>query len=177
MKIAHRTVEIMGIAAKWGIAPRSRFPQQGVAAKGQAMNGKVKLEAGVTLGSSDYKEVGNLSKAQYLLYGKAVLRHQEPGEMLKGATIFPVTGEYDLTLAATDSDEQIVKLNGKLVTSGGASSPDRLLRAHHVRSDQEPPRRDRRPDAQGDPRAPARPVGQRQEASTSPSAGSRTSRP
>ncbi len=89
----------------------------------QAMNGKLKLEAGVTLGSADFKEVGNLSKAQYLLYGKAALRHQEAGEMLKNSPVFPVTGEYDLTMAALDSAEQIVKVNGKLVTSPGSGVP------------------------------------------------------
>ena len=83
----------------------------------QAMNGKLKLEGAATLGATDLKEILTLSKANFVLYGKAVMRHQEPDSMLKGSPIYPITGEYDLALAATDSEDQIVKLNGKLVTS------------------------------------------------------------
>ncbi|MGV3620906.1 MAG: flagellar assembly protein T N-terminal domain-containing protein [Archangium sp.] len=81
----------------------------------QAMNKKLKLESAATLGASELKEIGDLSKASYVLYGKAVLRHAQADAMLKGSPVYPVSGEYDLALAATDSDEQIVKLNGKLV--------------------------------------------------------------
>ena len=83
----------------------------------QAMNKKLKLEGAATMGATDLKEIADLTKANYVLYGKAVMRHQETGGMLQGATFYPITGEYDLALAATDSDEQITKLTGKLVTS------------------------------------------------------------
>lgn len=89
----------------------------------QAMNKKLKLEGGATLGATELKEIGDLSKAQYVLYGKAVMRHQEAGEMLKNAVIYPVSGEYDLALAATDSEDQIMKLNGKLITSPQSAMP------------------------------------------------------
>lgn len=88
----------------------------------QAMNRKLKLEGGATLGATDLKEIADLSKANYVLYGKAVMRHAPPqkDEIVptvdaKGNQImFLLSGEYDLALAATDSEEQIVKLNGKL---------------------------------------------------------------
>ncbi len=83
----------------------------------QAMNKKLKLEGAATMGATDLKEIADLTKANYVLYGKAVMRHQETGGMLQGAAFYPITGEYDLALAATDSDEQITKLTGKLVTS------------------------------------------------------------
>ncbi len=83
----------------------------------QAMNKKLKLEGAATMGATDLKEIADLTKANYVLYGKAVMRHQETSGMLKDATFYPITGEYDLALAATDSDEQITKLTGKLVTS------------------------------------------------------------
>lgn len=88
----------------------------------QAMNGKLKLEGAATLGATDLKEIFTLSKANYVLYGKAIMRHQEVDSMLKGSPIYPITGEYDLAVAATDSEEQIVKLNGKLVTSAKSGS-------------------------------------------------------
>ena len=83
----------------------------------QAMNRKLKLEGSATLGATELKEIADLSKANYVLYGKAVMRHQEVDQMLKNTPLYPITGEYDLALAATDSEDQIVKLNGKLVTS------------------------------------------------------------
>lgn len=83
----------------------------------QAMNKKLKLEGAATLGATELKEIADLTKASYVLYGKAALRHQEAGEMVKGAPFYPISGEYDLALAATDSDEQIAKIAGKLVMS------------------------------------------------------------
>lgn len=88
----------------------------------QAMNKKLSLEGAATMGATALKEIGDLTKANFVLYGKAVMRHQESGEMMKGAQFYPITGEYDLALAATDSDEQIVKLNGKLITSNKPGS-------------------------------------------------------
>lgn len=95
----------------------------------QAMNRKLKLEGAATLGATDLKEIADLTKANYVLYGKAVLRHQDyyegvtPPPAGQKAAIFPVTGEYDLALAATDSEDQIMKLNGKLAYNNQAQPP------------------------------------------------------
>lgn len=83
----------------------------------QAINKKLKLEGAVTLGATDLKEIADLSKANYVLYGKAAIRHEENAQnsVVNGSTLYLISGEYDLALAATDSDEQITKVNGKLM--------------------------------------------------------------
>jgi|GEM_PF-3938783 hypothetical protein len=85
----------------------------------QAMNKKLSLEGGATLGATDLKTIADLTKANYVLYGKAVLRHQDfyAGQTVtpqQKTAIYPVTGEYDLAVAATDSEEQVTKITGKL---------------------------------------------------------------
>lgn len=81
----------------------------------QAMNKSLSLEGASTMGPTEIKKIGDLTKAAYVLYGKVSLRHQDPGAMLEKATVFLVSGEYDLALAATDTDSQIAKMAGKLV--------------------------------------------------------------
>lgn len=83
----------------------------------QAMNKKLKLEGAAQMGATDLKEISDLSRAQFVLYGKTSMRHQDPGGL--GKDYFPISGEYDLALAATDSEEQITKLNGKIIFTRG----------------------------------------------------------
>ena len=45
--------------------------------------------------------------------------------MLKNAPVFPVSGEYDLAMFASDTGDQIIKLNGKL--EGHPQSPKPLV--------------------------------------------------
>ena len=87
----------------------------------QAMNKKLKVDAAVSLGAVEAKEIADLTKADFVLYGKALMRHQDFGGGIVPSTdskgvqvVFALSGEYDLTLAATDSAEQISKVNGKL---------------------------------------------------------------
>ncbi|MHB8874170.1 MAG: flagellar assembly protein T N-terminal domain-containing protein, partial [Myxococcaceae bacterium] len=83
--------------------------------------GKVKLEPGVALGQVAAKEIGDLAKADYILYGNVNFRYQAPstGGMIPekdkdgNTTVFHVTGEYDLALFATDSGSQLSKVAGK----------------------------------------------------------------
>ncbi|MCU0701557.1 MAG: hypothetical protein MUC96_34020, partial [Myxococcaceae bacterium] len=78
----------------------------------QAINKAIKLDPSV--GAAGAKTIGDLTKANFVLYGRASLRHAEPDSMLKGAQIFPVSGEYNLAIAATDSELQLAKVAGKL---------------------------------------------------------------
>jgi hypothetical protein len=84
------------------------------------VNGKLKLAPGASLGTVEAKELGDLTKVKYVLYGNVTLKNQDPGEAFtnpngdgKSAQAFyPVTGEYDLTLFATDTGRVISKVTG-----------------------------------------------------------------
>lgn len=78
--------------------------------------GKLHLAAGASMGQVEAKEIGELSKADYILYGTVSYRYQPPDSMLKDAQVFLVSGEYDLALFATDSGSQLAKESGKLVS-------------------------------------------------------------
>lgn len=94
----------------------------------QALNKKLSLEGAATMGATELKQISDLTKANYVLYGKAVMRHQEPDAMFKNAPFYPVSGEYDLSLAATDSDDQVMKVSGRLtmtVKTGASVSFER----------------------------------------------------
>jgi hypothetical protein len=86
------------------------------------MNKKLKVDSAVSFTGVDAKEVANLNNAQYVLYGKALMRHQDFGGGVFGdkdnkgvKALFPLSGEYSLTLAAVDSEEELLKLDGKLM--------------------------------------------------------------
>ncbi len=84
--------------------------------------GKLKLSSGVAMGTPEAKEIGELTKADYILYGQVNFRNQpaDPnwgGYDNKGKQLqFPVTGEWDLALFATDSGSQLAKVSGKFNT-------------------------------------------------------------
>ncbi|HLL55708.1 MAG TPA: flagellar assembly protein T N-terminal domain-containing protein [Myxococcaceae bacterium] len=78
--------------------------------------GKLKLSSGVGVGGPEAKEIGHLTKADYILYGNVNFRYQPPGMMMVGAEVFIVTGEYEFTAFSTDSGSQITKISGKFKT-------------------------------------------------------------
>ena len=78
-------------------------------------NSKLKVTAGVIQGGQvDPKEIGDLSKVEFILYGNATMRHQDFDPNSKTDNVFPVTGEYDLSVFATDTGRDIGKVIGKL---------------------------------------------------------------
>lgn len=94
-----------------------RFKTDGWDIKDPAFaNGKVHIAPGATLGAAEAKEIGDISKSAFILYGSATIRNQDwPQKDAEGkALAFPVTGEYDLSLFATDVGTQIGKFSGKL---------------------------------------------------------------
>lgn len=80
----------------------------------KALNKSLSLEGAVTLGPTELKKIADLTKVSYILYGKASIRNEAKGEMFKNADFYPISGEYDLALAATDSESQIAKVAGAL---------------------------------------------------------------
>ena len=87
----------------------------------QSLNKTLSLEGAVTLGATELKKIQDLTKTQFILYGKAALRQQNPGNL--GPNYYPVFGEYDLALAATDNDSQIAKVSGKISLSTKDKAP------------------------------------------------------
>ena len=87
--------------------------------------GKVRIAPGATLGPGEAKEIGDLSKANYILYGTVAIKQQDPANLILGGArgpsgeqlYFPVSGEFDLALFATDTGTQIGKFSGKLSMS------------------------------------------------------------
>jgi hypothetical protein len=80
--------------------------------------GKIHLQPGATkLSNAEAKEIGDLTKADYILYGSVIYRQQtlsnavvtKEGKQL----VFPLTGEYNLTVFETDSGDQLSNVAGK----------------------------------------------------------------
>jgi hypothetical protein len=97
--------------------------------------GKVKVQGGATtLSSTEAKEIGDLTKADYILYGTVTfLHHEPPGGLLPGKddkgnqALFFVSGNYDLSLFVTDSGTQLTKLTGKFVSSEDMKNPNAVV--------------------------------------------------
>lgn len=86
--------------------------------------GKVRIAPGVVLGQGEAKEIGDLSKADFIVYGTANFRQQSMGAVggQKGAvaeaqgsmfdkSLYLVSGEYELSVFATRTGSQIAKLS------------------------------------------------------------------
>ncbi|MCI0573392.1 MAG: hypothetical protein L0Y66_21820 [Myxococcaceae bacterium] len=79
--------------------------------------GQVDAASGVSLGTPEVKRIKDLTRADYIIYGQVNFRRQEPDSIMKSAAgqqFFPVTGEYDLAVFATDSGTQLGKVVGRL---------------------------------------------------------------
>jgi hypothetical protein len=79
-----------------------------------------KVELGSAVGPAEAKRIGELSKADYILYGQVKFRQQAVDGLLGPAgkgqqNIFPVTGEYDLAFFDTSSGTQITHQSGKMI--------------------------------------------------------------
>jgi hypothetical protein len=90
--------------------------------------GKLRLQPGVTtLSNAEAREIGDLTKANYILYGNVTYRQLPPDKRAVGEVdvhgkqgMFFVSGEYDLAFFATDSGDQIAKISDKLSSASTA---------------------------------------------------------
>ena len=105
--------------------------------------GKVKVSSAVALGATEAKEIGTLSKADYILYGTAAFRDVPPdGVVVKSGeprTAFPLTGDYELGVFETSAGSQLAKVSGKLRSAmndvsvnSRQESAYTLVRAHQL---------------------------------------------
>jgi hypothetical protein len=80
--------------------------------------GKVRVASAVALGATEAKEIGTLSKADYILYGTVAFRDVPPDGVLVSSggprSAFPLTGDYDLGVFETSAGSQLAKVSGKL---------------------------------------------------------------
>jgi hypothetical protein len=100
-----------------------------------ANSGKLVVQSTVSLTGGEARQLGETAKVQYVVYGTVMLRHLNPSSMMGGRTtegkptLFPVSGEYELTVFATDSGQQIKRLNGKLFKSSRGEFDTKALGA------------------------------------------------
>lgn len=86
--------------------------------------GKVRIAPGVVLQQGEAKEIGDLSKADFIVYGTATFRQQSMGAIgdtkdaasqakgsLVDSSLFLVSGEYDLSVFATRTGSSIAKIS------------------------------------------------------------------
>jgi Flagellar assembly protein T, N-terminal domain len=103
--------------------------------------GKVHLASAVALGAVEAKEIGTLSKADYILYGTVAFRDAPADAMLLSGggqrAAYPLTGDFDFGVFETSAGSQLAKVSGKLRSSvqdmsvqSREESAYNLLRAH-----------------------------------------------
>jgi predicted amino acid-binding ACT domain protein len=85
--------------------------------------GKLEVASGISLLNPDKKVIQDLRAADYVITGVVTLRHEPPNTVFKEVTnYFPVTGEWELAVFATDSGTRITHLSDKF-----DSRPQNLL--------------------------------------------------
>ena len=87
-----------------------------------ANNGKLKVSAGIAMQQADAKEIGDTSKADFIIYGNANFRQDSAatqGDKVQAPVgngfdkLFFVSGEYDLSVYATRGGSQIAKISNR----------------------------------------------------------------
>jgi hypothetical protein len=111
----------------------SKFLAEALAADGwsvldpAAIDKDFKLGAAIASGDAQVvRNIGALTKANFVVYGSASFRHQDPGPMMaaiggqgddkKGGAqqFFPVSGEYGFNVFSSDNGAQIARVAGSL---------------------------------------------------------------
>ncbi|MBU8897111.1 hypothetical protein DRW03_22205 [Corallococcus sp. H22C18031201] len=87
--------------------------------------GKLEVSSGVSLSTPDKKIIQDLSVADYVISGTVTFRHEgvqgTTKELVKDVGYYPVAGEWELAVFATDSGTQLARLTDAF-NSGNAST-------------------------------------------------------
>ncbi|MDP1922566.1 MAG: flagellar assembly protein T N-terminal domain-containing protein [Myxococcales bacterium] len=101
--------------------------------------GKLTIAAGVSLSGGQARELAEVAKVQYVVSGSVTMRHMSPDLMMMGGrttdgkqTVFPVSGEYELTVFATDTGALIKRFTGRLFKKGTSELDTKALSAFAV---------------------------------------------
>lgn len=102
--------------------------------------GKLEANSGISLLSPDKKVIQDLRSADYIITGVVTLRHEPPttvfgavsGQEIRGW--FPVTGEWELAVFATDSGTQIARLSDKFDSNPKNLAPGDTLTVSYERT-------------------------------------------
>lgn len=102
--------------------------------------GKLEAASGISLLTPDKKVIQDLRSADYVITGVVTLRHEPPttvfgvvsGQEIRGW--FPVTGEWELAVFATDSGTQIARLSDKFDSNPKHLAPGDTLTVSYERT-------------------------------------------
>jgi hypothetical protein len=102
--------------------------------------GKLEAASGISLLTPDKKVIQDLRAADYIITGVVTLRHEVPttvfgavsGQEIRGW--FPVTGEWELAVFATDSGTQIARMSDKFDSHAKNLAPGDTLTVSYERT-------------------------------------------
>ena len=94
--------------------------------------GKLEVASGVSLLTPEKKVIQELRSADYIISGTVTLRHEPPNALFKVDAYFPVTGEFELAVFATDSGTQIARLSDKFDSQGTSYTVSYERTAHTI---------------------------------------------
>lgn len=94
--------------------------------------GKLEVASGVSLLTPEKKVIQDLRSADYIVTGTVTMRHESAKAAFELNNYFPVTGEFELAVFATDSGTQIAHLSDKFDSQGVPVSVSYERTAHSI---------------------------------------------
>ncbi|MFL5343369.1 MAG: flagellar assembly protein T N-terminal domain-containing protein [Hyalangium sp.] len=94
--------------------------------------GKLEVSSGVSLLTPDKKVIQDLRSADYIVTGTVSMRYESAKAAFELNNYFPVTGEFELAVFATDSGTQLAHLSDKFDSQGVPVSVSYERTAHSI---------------------------------------------
>ncbi|WP_224246069.1 flagellar assembly protein T N-terminal domain-containing protein [Hyalangium gracile] len=94
--------------------------------------GKLEVSSGVSLLTPEKKVIQDLRSADYIITGTVTMRHEPPNAAFPLSGYYPVTGEFELKVFATDSGTQIAHLSDGFNSQGVSVSVSYERTAHSI---------------------------------------------